>query len=97
MTLTEIAEDIKTHIEEADAWAHQVLAEHVPAIAEAAEKAENDPLVQAALSVVLPASVRLMLADMVARLASEFPPPPAPEAEPEPQAAESAEPDAVPA
>lgn len=66
--------DLKSHLEHGG----QLLASHVPGLIEWAEKAEADPLVQAAIDLAVPAPTRVMLAGLlkgveaeVARVAAE--------------------------
>jgi len=68
MTLSEIGAAIKAHFETAEADAQKFLAEHVPGIAAAAEKIETDPLVQAAISTVLPAGWKQIAAEFISKL-----------------------------
>jgi hypothetical protein len=61
VTPTEIATDIKSFFERGA----QLLESHVPSLVEDAQKAESDPLVQAALSLVVPPATRTMLATLL--------------------------------
>ena len=53
--------EVKTHLERGA----ELLASHVPALAEWAAKAEADPLVQAAVDLVVPEGTRAMLASLL--------------------------------
>jgi hypothetical protein len=68
MTLTEIANSIRTHFETAKTDAENFLADHVPGIIDVASKIESDPLVQAAMSTVLPAGWKQIAADFISKL-----------------------------
>lgn len=68
MGLSEMVADMKTHLEHGA----ELLASHVPGLIEWAEKAESDPLVQAALNAVLPASARATLAELVTKFEADF-------------------------
>lgn len=68
MGIANMLSEIKTHLERGG----ELLASHVPALVEWAEKAESDPLVQAAVNAVLPASARATLAELVKRFEADF-------------------------
>ena len=78
--MTVIATDIKDFLERGA----QLLESHVPVLVERAAQAENDPLVQAVEAAILPASVRILAADFITKLAVEFPVPAVPVVEPVP-------------
>ena len=56
--MKEMLQDVKAHL----AQGEQLLASHIPGLVEWAERAEADPLVQAAIDLAVPASTRAMLA-----------------------------------
>jgi hypothetical protein len=59
--ITEMLADLKTHLEQGE----QLLASHVPALVEWATKAQSDPLVQKAISLVVPDETRTMLVNLL--------------------------------
>ena len=61
MGMSQMLADVKAHFEHGA----ELLASHVPALVEWAEKAEADPLVQAAIDLVVPANTRAMLATLL--------------------------------
>lgn len=67
MGMSQMLSDIKQHLEQGG----QLLASHVPGLIEWAEKAEADPLVQAAIDLAVPASTRVMLATMLRSVEAE--------------------------
>ena len=90
MGLNEVVAWLKDKEERAQADAVQFAEVHLPVLAELATKAEGNPLVDAALSVVhvspeILSGLATMLTKMDAELAAlQPPPPPAPEPEPAP-------------
>lgn len=78
MQLSQIANDIKGAIENADQWVKQVTEQHLPAILAQAERYENSPIVQALEGALLPPGVEQQIAAMIAELAKQFPAAPAP-------------------
>lgn len=67
MGLTEMLTDVKSHLEHGE----QLLASHVPALVEWATKAESDPLVQAAIGLVVPGATKTMLAGLLKGVEAE--------------------------
>jgi F0F1-type ATP synthase delta subunit len=67
-TLSEDLAGIREHLESFAKSAELQLAERIPAIAAVAGKIESDPLVQAAISTVLPASYKAMVVDVIQKL-----------------------------
>ena len=61
MGMSQMLSDLKGHLEQGE----QLLASHIPGLIEWAEKAEADPLVQAAIDLAVPASTRAMLAALL--------------------------------
>jgi hypothetical protein len=61
MGVSQMLADLREHL----AHGEQLLASHIPGLVEWAEKAEADPLVQAALDLAVPASTRAMLASLL--------------------------------
>lgn len=68
MGLSQMVGEVKAHLERGG----ELLASHVPGLIEWAERAEADPLVQAALNAVLPPSARATLAELVTRFEADF-------------------------
>lgn len=62
--------DVVTHAEELVAKAKTVVEEHLPGLAEAAQKAEASPIVQALEGAFLPAEDEAMIATLIGKLAS---------------------------
>lgn len=60
-SITEMLNDVKAHLEHGA----ELVASHVPALVEWATKAEADPLVQAAIGLVVPDATRQMLASLL--------------------------------
>ena len=77
MQISNIANDIKGAIENADEWVKQVTETHLPAILATAAKYENSPIVQALEAVALPPAVEQEIATGISKLAALFPAPPA--------------------
>lgn len=67
MGVSQMLADVKAHFEAGE----QLLASHIPGLVEWATKAEADPLVQAAVDAVLPASTRTMLAGLIKSVEAE--------------------------
>ena len=61
MAIGEMLSDLKAHLEHGE----QLLASHIPALVEWATKAESDPLVQAAVGLVVPDATKTMLASLL--------------------------------
>lgn len=61
MGISQMLNDVKSHLEQGA----ELVASHLPALVEWAEKAEADPLVQAAIDLAVPASTRVMLASLL--------------------------------
>lgn len=74
MTLTEIGTDIKSHIEQGEAWFGRVLEEHLPRLLAAAAKYENSPIVQALEGAVLPPETEQAIASLITKFASAYGP-----------------------
>lgn len=87
--LRNIADDIKTHISNADQWLAKVLQEHVPQVLAIVDKYENSPIVQALEAAVLPPEVEAQVAAIISTLAKQYP---APAAEAAPEAAPEGQP-----
>lgn len=67
MAIGEMLTDLKAHLEHGE----QLLASHIPALVEWATKAESDPLVQAAISLVVPDATKTMLAGLLKGVEAE--------------------------
>lgn len=67
MGITEMLTEVKAHLEHGAA----LVESHLPALAEWAVKAESDPLVQTALSLVVPEATRAMLAGLLRAVEAE--------------------------
>jgi hypothetical protein len=67
MGMSQMLSDLKQHLEQGG----QLLASHIPGLIEWAEKAEADPLVQAAIDLAVPAPTRAMLATMLKSVEAE--------------------------
>jgi len=83
---------INSHLKEHVAQGEQLLASHIPGMVEWAQRAEADPLVQAAIDLAVPASTRMMLAGLLKGVEAEVQ-----KAEADAAAAAPAEPDPAPA
>jgi hypothetical protein len=81
--LSQWVTDFKNHFESVESTAKAFLDEHVPGLAKVAAQLDGDPLVQAALSTVLPPEAKSMVAQWIADLEEKFPAPAA-AAEPAP-------------
>jgi hypothetical protein len=68
MGMSQMLSDLKEHLEQGG----QLLASHIPGLIEWAEKAEADPLVQAAIDLAVPAPTRVMLAGLLKSAEAEF-------------------------
>jgi hypothetical protein len=68
MSLSADLASIRQHIEAFKSSAEQELAEHLPGAEAVAAKIESDPLVQAALSTVLPDGWKQIAADFITKL-----------------------------
>ena len=88
MGMSQMISDLKEHL----AQGEQLLASHIPGLVEWAERAEADPLVQAAIDLAVPASTRMMLAGLLKGVEAEVQ-----KAEADAAAAAPAEPDPAPA
>jgi hypothetical protein len=86
--MSQMISDLKEHL----AQGEQLLASHIPGMVEWAERAEADPLVQAAIDLAVPASTRMMLAGLLKGVEAEVQ-----KAEADAAAAAPAEPDPAPA
>jgi hypothetical protein len=86
--MSQMISDLKEHL----AQGEQLLASHIPGLVEWAERAEADPLVQAAINLAVPASTRMMLAGLLKGVEAEVQ-----KAEADAAAAAPAEPDPAPA
>jgi hypothetical protein len=86
--MSQMISDLKEHL----AQGEQLLASHIPGLVEWAERAEADPLVQAAIDLAVPASTRMMLAGLLKGVEAEVQ-----KAEADAAAAAPAEPDPAPA
>jgi hypothetical protein len=65
--MSQMLSDLKEHL----AHGEQLLASHIPGLVDWAEKAEADPLVQAAIDLAVPASTRTMLAGLLKQVEAE--------------------------
>jgi hypothetical protein len=86
--MSQMISDLKEHL----AQGEQLLASHIPGMVEWAQRAEADPLVQAAIDLAVPASTRMMLAGLLKGVEAEVQ-----KAEADAAAAAPAEPDPAPA
>jgi hypothetical protein len=86
--MSQMISDLKEHL----AQGEQLLASHIPGLVEWAQRAEADPLVQAAIDLAVPASTRMMLAGLLKGVEAEVQ-----KAEADAAAAAPAEPDPAPA
>lgn len=90
ISLKEVSAQLKDFFERTEQDAKSFLEMHAPGLADAAEKLDSDPLVQAALGAVLPDEVRTALAEVInkaaAAIESHVPAPaePAPAETPDP-------------
>ena len=73
MSLTSIAQDIKSSVEQGSAWLAKAVEEHVPALLAEAEKVEASPVFQALAGVVLPASVEQEIANLIRAFVAVLP------------------------
>jgi hypothetical protein len=71
MNLSQIANEFKAHFEAVETEAQKYLAEHIPGVLDVADKIENDPLVQAAISLVVPAGTKTMLVGLLKSVEAE--------------------------
>ena len=79
MSLTTLAASMKADIEELLVRGHNIADEYGPELTAIAERVENDPLIQAAESAVLPPEAKQLVADLILKLAAIYPQPaPAP-------------------
>jgi DNA polymerase IIIc chi subunit len=67
MGVSQMLSDLKAHLEHGA----ELVASHVPVLVEWAQKAESDPLVQAAIDLAVPASTRAMLATLLKTVEAE--------------------------
>ena len=67
MGMSQMLTDLKEHL----AHGEQLLASHIPGLVEWAQKAEADPLVQAAIDLAVPAPTRAMLAGFLKSFEAE--------------------------
>jgi DNA primase large subunit len=86
MSLSDIANDIKSTVEQGQAWLAKTVEEHVPALLAEAQKIEASPIYQAIAGAVLPAAVEQEIAKVIttfiAALAAREPAAPADPAAP---------------
>lgn len=61
MGISQMLTDVKDHLEQGA----ELVASHLPGLIDWAQKAEADPLVQAAIDLAVPASTRAMLAQLL--------------------------------
>ncbi len=61
MGISQMLNDVKAHLEQGA----ELVASHLPALVQWAERAEADPLVQAAIDLAVPAETRVMLAGLL--------------------------------
>lgn len=73
MSISSIAGDIKTAVENADQWVKEVTDNHLPAIVAQAQKYESSPVVQALEAVLLPPDVEQQIANMITAMGKAFP------------------------
>ena len=73
MNVAQDIADFKQHFVNVVNDGETFLREHIPRLTEVAQRIEADPLMQAVMTAALPDSVRAMLAEMVTKLAAEFP------------------------
>jgi hypothetical protein len=67
MDISQMLADVKTHLEHGV----ELAASHIPALVEWAAKVESDPLVQAAISLVVPDGTKTMLAGLLKSVEAE--------------------------
>jgi hypothetical protein len=67
MGISQMLSDLKQHLEHGG----ELAASHIPGLIEWAEKAEADPLVQAAIDLAVPAPTRAMLAGLLKEFEAE--------------------------
>jgi hypothetical protein len=65
--ISEMLSDVKAHFEQGA----ELAASHIPALVAWAEKADADPLVQAAIGLVVPESTKTMLAGLLKSVEAE--------------------------
>lgn len=70
MSLSSIANDIKTHIESGEQWFAKVLGEHVPALVAEAEKIQGSVIFQALEGLILPPEVEAEIANVIKAFAA---------------------------
>jgi hypothetical protein len=73
VNVTEIATDLKDHIEQGEAWFAKVLEQHVPALLAEGQKLSGSKIVQALLDlgeVILPPETEQAIADLIRNFAA---------------------------
>lgn len=65
MSLSSIANDIKSSVEQGSAWLAKAVEEHVPALLTEAEKIQASPIFQLLEGIVLPPEVEAEIANVV--------------------------------
>lgn len=69
--LTDLHDKLSAAVENTEGWIAEIK-DHLPAVAAAAQKYENSPIVQALENAVLPASVEQEIANLIAKAGEEF-------------------------
>lgn len=77
MSLSSIAGDIRSTVEQGQAWLAKAVEEHVPALLAEAERIEASPVYQALAGVVLPPEVEVEVANVIKAFVKLVPQPPA--------------------
>jgi hypothetical protein len=67
MGISQMLTDVKDHLEHGA----ELVASHIPALIDWAQKAEADPLVQTAIDLAVPAATRVMLAGWLKEFETE--------------------------
>lgn len=67
MGISQMLTDVKAHLEQGA----ELAVSHIPALVQWAERAEADPLVQAAIDAEIPPSTRAMLAGLIKGVEAE--------------------------
>lgn len=77
MNVTDIANDLKDHIEQGQAWFTKVIEQHVPALLAEGERLNKSPIVQALEGILLPPETEQAIAGLISKFAAAYGTPPA--------------------
>ncbi len=72
MNVTDIATDLRHHIEEGQAWFAKALEQHVPALLAEGERLTKSPIVQALEGIILPPETEAAIAGLITKFASAY-------------------------